>query len=79
MTFELERLIAEASTELGSAACRAGKHDWEAEGGRPCGHDDCEGHRSQPVYRCRTCGAWDYGEPGGPGAADCARFCHRSS
>ena len=51
--------------------CRHGRHAWKMEGGRPCPRDvpGC----SQAAYRCARpgCGAYDYGEPGGPGAADC--------
>lgn len=31
---------------------------------------------SQSVYRCRRCGKWDYGYPGGPGDRDCRQFCN---
>jgi hypothetical protein len=67
----LMELIREAGTELGSEACRHGKHLWESDGSRGCPHDD-NGHCGQAVYRCTVCGAYDYGEPGGPGARDCA-------
>lgn len=69
MTFVLGTLIRDASTTLGSAACSVGRHDWESEGGRSCpkGCDGC----SQTVYRCRTCGSYDYGERGGPANRDC--------
>lgn len=77
MTFALEAMIRDAATVLGSAACRDGNHLWESEGGRAC-PDDLSENCSQAVYRCRVCGAWDYGAPGGPGAADCKNFCrHR--
>lgn len=68
----LEDLIFEASTELGSAACRAGKHVWESIGSRGCPHDENSGRCGQAVYRCSVCGGYDYGENGGPGATDCA-------
>lgn len=75
----LNELIFEAATELGSAACDAGKHDWVFEGGRHCPKDytdDC----SQSVYRCKQCGRYDYAGDGGPGDADCADFCqHRTT
>ena len=69
MTYELDALIRAASTELGSDACRAGKHDWQTMGGRGCPHpeDIGEGICTQTVYVCRTCGNTDYGEKGGPG------------
>lgn len=70
---KLDDLIFDAQTELGSDACRNGKHMWESEGGRGCPHEPNGGGTcSQAVYRCSVCGAYDYGEPGGPGAADCA-------
>lgn len=72
MTPELKELIRQASTELGRDACRAGKHRWEGEGGRGCPHDDDNANCGQAVYRCTLCGQYDYGEPGGPGANDCA-------
>jgi hypothetical protein len=53
--------------------CMRGRHTWEAEGGRGCPQER-EGC-SQAVYRCTVCGGYDYGEPGGPGAADCRQFC----
>lgn len=70
MTFALEALVQQAATELGSEACRNGRHDWHSEGGRGCPRDLTDGC-GQAVYRCRTCGTYDYGEPGGPGHADC--------
>lgn len=69
---KLNELIFEASTELGSEACRVGKHLWESHGSRGCPHDDDNGHCGQAVYQCSVCGSYDYGEPGGPGAMDCA-------
>lgn len=78
MTAALQHLIKEARTELGSDACRAGKHQWESEGGRACPHgldDNC----GQAVYRCAVCGSYDYGEGGGPGDLDCYNNCrHRT-
>lgn len=77
MTIELQVLIREASTELGSAACQAGKHLWETDGGRACPHDITD-QCGQAVYRCTVCGTHDYGDSGGPGDADCERHCsHR--
>lgn len=72
MTFALQALVQLAATELGSDACRDGRHAWESEGGRSC-PKEFEVCCSQAVYRCRTCGTYDYGEFGGPGHADCQR------
>lgn len=46
---------------------------WQSEGGRACpiGWGGC----SQTVYVDAATGEYDYGEPGGPGAADCQRHC----
>lgn len=77
-TFALDALIREASTELGSEACRNDKHDWVSEGGRACPKDYALGMLdgcSQAVYVCRTCGTYDYGERGGPGHRDCETTC----
>lgn len=68
----LKDLIFDATTQLGSDACRVGKHLWESLGSRGCPHKENTGSCGQAVYRCSVCGAYDYGEPGGPGAADCA-------
>ncbi len=54
--------------------CRVtGQHLWNEEGGRgcPCG-SECH---SQPAYRCLRCGAYDYGDPGGPGWEDTLQSC----
>lgn len=75
MTVDLQRLIAEAGMQLGSDACSAGRHQWVSDGGRGCPQDLTDGC-GQTVYRCSVCGDHDYGEPGGPGAADCASQCH---
>lgn len=72
MTFALQALIHSASTELASAACSEGRHQWQSEGGRGCPHDDGDNdHCGQAVYVCSTCGETDYGQRGGPGHADC--------
>ncbi len=68
----LRHLTAEAAALAGGNLCASG-HDWEPEGGRPCPRGN--ERVSQTVYRCARCGEYDYGEPGGPGAADCARPC----
>ena len=46
---------------------------WETDGGRACpiGWDHC----SQPVFRHKITGEYDYGEVGGPGHADCKKNC----
>lgn len=45
-------------------------HDWQSDAGRQCPRaEDCGA--SQAVYKCARCGEYDYGEPGGPGHADC--------
>lgn len=49
---------------------------WTTDGGRACpiGWDDC----SQPVFVDQATGAYDYGEPGGPGHDECENECpHR--
>lgn len=78
MTAELMNLISRARTELGSEACRAGRHTWGFEGGRACPHD-LDDNCSQAVYVCIVCGAQDYGEPSGPADDDCNRHCHHKA
>ncbi len=70
----LRYLIAEATSLAGGNLCAAG-HDWQSDGGRPCPRSGSE--CTQTVYRCARCGVWDYGDPGGPGHADCngVRLC----
>ncbi len=57
----------------GENAAAHGGRVWHSEGGRRCpiGWDGC----SQPVFVDLASGEYDYGEPGGPGAADCQRNC----
>lgn len=74
MTLALQRLIKEASMELGSDACQQGKHQWQSEGGRSCPQDLTD-LCSQAVYQCAVCGTYDYGATGGPGANDCITYC----
>lgn len=65
----IQHLIAEAVALGGGNLCASG-HDWWSDGGRQCPrnpHSSC----SQPVYQCARCGAYDYGEPGGPGHDEC--------
>lgn len=75
MTLALRQLVADAERLAGADPCHGGALcKWDSEGGRPCPEgyrDDC----GQAAYRCLACGAYDYGEPGGPGAADCAAQC----
>lgn len=73
-TITMSSLIHQARTELGSDACQSGKHTWESEGGRGCPHELLE-NCSQAVYLCSVCGTYDYGDPGGPGEADCESHC----
>lgn len=72
----LAALVAQARALANDHPCTTMGHIWETEGGRRCPHaesdldDGCGA--SQAVYRCARCGTHDYGEPGGPGARDCA-------
>ncbi len=77
MTFALQALVREAATELGSEACREGRHQWASIGGRACPHPQeiGRGRCSQAVYECATCGDTDYGERGGLAWADCRDGC----
>lgn len=77
MTEALLHLVAEARALANDHPCTTQGHDWVTDGGRTCPHSDdgestwgCGG--SQAVYRCVRCGEYDYGEPGGPGHADCS-------
>lgn len=72
----LREAIRDASTLLGSDACRDGKHQWESIGGRACPYNRSD-HCSQAVYSCSVpgCGVYDYGQRGGPGHADCENLC----
>lgn len=74
MTPTLNDLITGALVLAGAETAAAhGGRIWHMEGGRRCpiGWWDC----SQPVYVDLASGEHDYGQPGGPGAADCARNC----
>ena len=80
LPMSLDALIRQASTELGSEACRDGRHDWQSIGGRRCPHPESIGEDagcSQAVYECRTCGEADYGKHAGPGRADCMDCRHK--
>jgi hypothetical protein len=74
MTTILTNLVHQARTALGSVACKNGGHHWVSDGGRACPHDITD-NCSQAVYTCYICGETDYGGPGGPGDADCDKFC----
>ena len=69
----LNDLITAAVQLAGSDAVSHGARLWQSEGGRRCplDWDDC----SQAVYVDLKTGEHDYGEPGGPGHADCVRHC----
>jgi hypothetical protein len=73
----LARLIAEAEVLAGGKhQCAVLGHLWKSAGGRACprlGADEF-GRFSQTVYVCESCGAEDYGDPGGPAYAEC--FTH---
>jgi hypothetical protein len=74
MTALLGQLITDALALAGDdSKVMHGGRLWKFEGGRSCPIDwhDC----SQAVYRDLRTDAWDYGEPGGPGHADCVRTC----
>jgi len=74
ITMILREAIRDASTQLGSDACRAGKHQWESIGGRSCPYDRSSSC-SQAVYLCSVCMVFDYGQRGGPGHTDCENLC----
>jgi len=65
---QLDKLIAQAKLEVSPVVCT---HRWKTEGGRSCPQDR-NANCSQTVYVCEICGENDYGDPGGPGHADCA-------
>lgn len=69
----LDELITAAITLAGGEETCYANRVWRTEGGRHCpiGWNDC----SQAVYVDLATGAHDYGEPGGPGHADCQRHC----
>jgi len=73
MTPLLNDLITGAIQLAGGAEVAHGARLWHAEGGRECplGWGDCY----QPVFVDLATGEHDYGEPGGPGHADCLRNC----
>ncbi|CAN7474154.1 hypothetical protein LJR175_003184 [Variovorax sp. LjRoot175] len=70
----LDALISDARAIAGNDDGRMHKGWlWKFAGGRACpiGWEDC----SQAVFRCARSDDWDYGEPGGPGEADCRENC----
>ena len=70
----LNELITAAMQLAGADdAVSHGARLWKTEGGRRCplDWDNC----SQAVYVDLKTGEHDYGEPGGPGHADCVRHC----
>lgn len=73
MTPSLNDLITGAVALAGGDRVANAGRLWQSEGGRSCplGWGDC----SQPVYVDLSSGAYDYGEPGGPGHDDCRRHC----
>lgn len=74
MTMPLDDLIT-AAMELAGTEGKVSRNArlWQIEGGRSCplGWENC----SQAVYVDMKTGEYDYGEPGGPGHADCVRHC----
>lgn len=74
--FRLEKWI---RATIKDRSCRWGGHAWEFAGGRACPfYDDDVADCSQAAYKCRRCGAWDYGQEPGPGFDDCQSYCERS-
>lgn len=70
----LSELITAAMQLAGTAdQVSHGARLWKSEGGRRCplAWEEC----SQAVYVDVATGEYDYGEPGGPGHADCMRYC----
>lgn len=73
MTPTLDDLITGAIALAGGEETAHGGRLWHMEGGRACprGWWDC----SQPVFVDLASGEHDYGQPGGPGHADCVKHC----
>ena len=69
----LDDLITAAVQLAGTDAVSNGARLWQCEGGRRCPLD--WDHCSQPVYVDLVTGEHDYGQPGGPGHADCVDNC----
>lgn len=73
MTAQLDQLITAAMELAGDDRVAYATRLWQMEGARCCplGWDEC----SQAVYVDVKTGEYDYGEPGGPGHADCMQHC----
>lgn len=69
----LNDLVTAAIQLAGGDAISHGNRLWQSEGCRGCpiGWEDC----GQAVYVDLASGEHDYGDPGGPGHADCQRYC----
>lgn len=70
----LQGLIADAIQLANPDDTLHGGRLWRSIGGRACPIG--WGHCSQPVFEDIRTGEIDYGEPGGPGHADCKANCH---
>ena len=73
MTPTLNELTTAAIELAGGNETSFGARLWQMVGGRTCPLDwgDC----SQAVYVDLKTGDHDYGDQGGPGHADCVRYC----
>lgn len=72
-------LVEEARDLVRPANCAVDDHVWVSYGGRACPFEcprDVPGNISQTAYRCTVCGEYDYGDVGGPGHADCVKYCN---
>lgn len=75
MTVALLEQLIDGARQLAGEEGRLHKgRIWHFEGGRRCpiDWDGC----SQAVYVDLASGEYDYGQPGGPGHADCRENCH---
>lgn len=77
----IQYLIAEARALANDHPCISVGHAWESDGGRSCPKGLSDSHEpcSQAVYRCTRCGAYDYGEAGGPAHRECFSECSREA
>lgn len=75
----LMKLVSDAVKLGGGELCCVAGHQWVPVGGRECfnsSHVDC----SQPVFQCKICNEYDYGENDGPGNKFCIKECeHRKN